>query len=243
MGGTARYAFLSLGLPRKLEPGWMNAFLRGFFELATAEKVILAGGDTGASQSGFVADVILVGEAPRGRSILRSGARPGDEIWVTGRLGLASLGLRTIRAATVRERVRLAKAELLQSFYYPQPRLRIGRFLRERKLASAMIDLSDGLSLDLARLCKESEAGARVFEAQIPRSSQTPLRDALHGGEDLELLFTVPPGRSHALPGSIGGVKLTRVGQIIPSGRPGKKLLLVRGDEEHPLPVLGFQHF
>ena len=145
----------------------------------------------------------------------------------------------TIRAATVRERVRLADAEPLQSFFYPQPRLRIGRFLRQRSLASAMIDLSDGLSLDLARLCKESGAGARVFEAQIPRTPQTPLRDALHGGEDLELLFTVPPGKSHTVPRSIGGVKLTRIGQII----SGKKLRLVRGGKEHPLPVLGFQHF
>ena len=243
MGGTPLYAFLSLGLPRETTTDWLNDFLKGFFKLARTSNVVLAGGDTGTSRSGFIADVIVAGEAPRGKSILRSGARPGDEVWVTGHLGLAAAGLRAIETATVRQRPRLTGSKLLRSFFYPQPRLRIGSFLRERRLASAMIDLSDGLSLDLSRLCKESEVGARIFEASIPRTSRTPIRDALHGGEDMELLFTIPTRKSGALPRSIGGVKLTRIGEIIPPRRAGQNLLIVRDGKERPLPVLGFQHF
>src|SRR4029077_8251747 len=98
-------------------------FLQGFLKLATAEKVVLAGGDTGTSRNGFMADVIVVGEVPREKSIMRSGARPGDEVWVTGRLGLAAVGLRAIGAATVSERSRLIHSQLLRSLFYPQPRL------------------------------------------------------------------------------------------------------------------------
>lgn len=246
MGGIPRYAFLSLGLPPGLEADWSEEFFSGFFKLAEAAKVLLAGGDTGRSRSGLVADIMVAGEVPRGESILRSGARPGDEIWVTGRLGLATTGL----AALEKFGASAGKigGEPLQSFFYPQPRLRVGCFLRERKLASAMIDLSDGLSIDLARLCQESGVGARIFEDSIPRSPETALRDALHGGEDLELLFTVPPARSGELPRSIAGVKLTRIGEIMAAEKGagkkrGRHLLLVRADKESPLPVLGFQHF
>src|SRR5262249_12842537 len=135
------------------------------------------------------------------------------------------------------------QAEALGKLFYPQPRLRVGQTLRKKKLASAMIDLSDGLSLDLARLCLESGVGARIFESAIPRAPETPLAKALHGGEDLELLFTVTRRRSHALPRSIGGVKLTRIGEVLAKKTDVNKLLLVRGDGERPLPVRGFQHF
>ena len=239
MGGVPRYAFLSLGLPPRLPSRWMDGFWRGFFRLASAAKVILAGGDTGASRngvvSGFVADIVVLGETPRNRAILRSGARPGDEIWVTGKLGMAASGLRVLQES---KKKTSHKADL-EAFFYPQPRLRIGQYLRERKLASAMIDLSDGLSLDLARLCEESRVGASIREASIPRSSRTAMDCALHGGEDLELLFTVPARQSRRLPESLGGVRLTRIGQII----SGRKLLLVRGEKAHPLLVRGFQHF
>ena len=234
MGGVPRYAFLSLGLPRRLPSGWVDGFWRGFFRLAAAAKVILAGGDTGASASGVVADIMVMGETPRHRAILRSGARPGDEIWVTGKLGMAASGLRALQG-----KKSPVRKEFLQAFFYPQPRLRAGQYLRERKLPSAMIDMSDGLSIDLARLCEESRVGASIIEASLPRSSRTSMDCALHGGEDLELLFTVPARRSRRLPGSIGGVQLTLVGHII----SGRKLLLVRGEKAHPLPVRGFQHF
>ncbi len=241
MGGVPRYAFLSLGLPPRLPSGWLDGFWRGFFRLAAAAKVILAGGDTGASPNRFVADIMVVGETPRHRAILRSGARPGDEIWVTGKLGMAASGLRALQEGKKlqEDRKKTSHKEDLEAFFYPQPRLRAGQYLRERKLASAMIDLSDGLSIDLARLCEESRVGASIIEASIPRSSRTAMDWALHGGEDLELLFTVPARRSRRLPESLGGVRLTRIGHII----AGRILLLVRGEKAHPLPVRGFQHF
>ncbi|MBI4463597.1 MAG: thiamine-phosphate kinase [Acidobacteria bacterium] len=235
MGGTPRYAFLSLALPPRMEPRWVKDFLRGFLQLAQSAKVVLAGGDTGASPKGVLADVLLVGEVERHQAILRRGARPGDEIWVTGLLGRAADALAALRA----ENQRAKQRALLQPLFHPQPRLSIGQYLRRRKLASAMIDLSDGLSIDLARLCQESGVGARIAEESVPRPSQTPLRHALHGGEDFELLFTVPPQCSARLPRSIGRVPLTCIGRIL----SGRKLFLVRGNKQSPLPIRGFQHF
>ncbi|MGH9782855.1 MAG: thiamine-phosphate kinase [Terriglobia bacterium] len=254
MGGAPRFAFLSLGLPRKSSPrrsppgqGWdqrwnrrwpqrqINGFLEGFFRLAAASKVVLAGGDTGSSAGGFLADVVVVGDVPRGQAILRSGARPGDEIWVSGTLGTAALGLAVLQRG---EKLRRSHAAF-QAFCCPEPRLRIGQYLLRRKLASAMMDLSDGLSIDLARLCEASGVGARLDSASLPRLTQTSLHNALHGGEDLELLFTVSPQRSPQLPRSIGGVPLTRIGQITSE----RKLWLLRDNRKQPLPILGFQHF
>ena len=235
MGGSPRYVFLSLGLPRKTDQHWINGFLTGFLRLAAASKVVLAGGDTGSSAGRFLADVVVIGDAPRNQAILRSGARPGDEIWVTGTLGTAALGLSVLQKG---EKLRRSHAAF-QAFGYPEPRLRIGQYLRRRKLASAMMDLSDGLSIDLARLCEASRVGARIVEAALPRLAQTPLRHALHGGEDLELLFTVPPDRSRQLPRNLGGAPLTRIGQITFE----RKLWLLRDHRTQPLPILGFQHF
>jgi len=248
MGGIPRYAFLSLGLPSRLSMDWVDDFLGGFFKLAQAARVVLAGGDTGRSRGGFVADIIIVGDVVHGEAVLRGGARPGDEIWVTGLLGQAAEGLAGLEAWGARAGRMKRCAEAVRAFLYPQPRLRAGRYLRERKLASAMMDLSDGLSIDLARLCQQSAVGARVFEDSIPRQPETAPEHFLHGGEDLELLFTVPPDRSHKLPSRIAGVQLTRIGEIV-SGKKGagKKsrpnLLLVRNGKESVFPILGFQHF
>ena len=235
MGGTPRYAFLSLALPKRLNQSWVQGFLKGFLQLAEAQKVTLAGGDTSASQNGVIADVIVIGEVPRNQAVRRGGARPGDEIWVTGTLGNAALALSLLRSG---KKIRRPPVPF-QVLFYPQPRLEIGRYLRRQKLATAMIDLSDGLSIDLARLCADSGTGARLVEEAIPRFPPTTLRQALHGGEDLELLFTSPPERSPLLPKSLAGVSLTRIGKII----PGRKLWLVRDRKSYPLPVLGFQHF
>ena len=241
MGGTARFVFLSLAVPRptgKTSNHWMDGFVEGFLCLAAECKVILAGGDTSLSSGGFLADVVVVGEVPRGRAILRSGARPGDEIWVSGNLGTAAVGLAALQRGKKLRRSHAA----FQAFCYPEPRLRIGGYLRRRKLASALMDLSDGLSVDLARLCEASAVGAQIDAASLPRLADTPLRAALHGGEDFELLFTAPSDtseRSRLLPRSIGGVPLTRIGRITSQ----RKLWLIQDNRKQPLPVLGFQHF
>ena len=248
MGGTPRFVFLSLAVPRrnaaksgktgKKATKWLDDFLAGFLDLAARSKVVLAGGDTGASAAGLFADVVVVGEVPRDRAVLRSGARPGDEIWVSGRLGTAAVGL----AAFQRKKKLEPSHAAFQAFCYPKPRLRIGSYLRRRKLASAMMDLSDGLSIDLARLCEASRVGAEIDAANLPCLAEASLNDALHGGEDFELLFTVPSeirARSRKLPRSLDGVPLTRIGRIT----SGRRLSLIQGNRKQPLPILGFQHF
>ena len=234
MGGTPRFVFLSLAVPRRTRSEWMDGFIDGFLRLASASKVVLAGGDTGMSSGGFLADVLVVGEVPRGQAVLRSGAQPGDEIWVSGALGTAAVGW----AALQRGKKLRPSPAMLQAFFYPQPRLRIGNYLRRRKIPSAMLDLSDGLSVDLMRLSEASAVGAEIDAASVPRLAETPLRSALHGGEDFELLFTVPPKRSRQLRRSLGGVPLTRIGRIIPQ----RKLWLIQNNRKRSLPILGFQH-
>ena len=244
MGGTPRFVFLSLAVPRndgkaaiarKTGRRWLDGFLAGFFQLADRSRVALAGGDTGSSAAGLIADVVVVGEVTRGQAILRSGAKPGDEIWVSGKLGTAAVGLDTFESGK-----KLAPSHpAFEAFCYPEPQLRIGSYLRRRKLATAMLDLSDGLSIDLARLTEASGVGAEVDADSLPRLPETSLRNALHGGEDFELLFTVPAKRSKQLPRRIGGVQLTRIGRIT----RGRRLLLVENKHRKPIPVLGFQHF
>ncbi|MBI2817890.1 MAG: thiamine-phosphate kinase [Acidobacteria bacterium] len=242
MGGVPRHVFLSLGLPKRLQTGWVEEFFEGFFALAKSAKVVLAGGDTGASRSGFIGDVIVVGEVPSGQAVLRSGARPEDEIWVTGELGRAARGLERLQARS-RARKQHAESDALDAFFYPQPRLRAGIYLRQRKLASSMMDISDGLSIDLFHLCKASGVAARIIDREIPHDEQTSSRHYLHGGEDLELLFTVPPERSREMPRSIAGVTLTRIGEIREFNRRKPRLLLTSNGHDSPLPVQGFQHF
>ena len=166
---------------------------------------------------------------------MRSGARPGDAIWVSGDLGGAAVGLELLRKGKKLAR----RKEVLRPLFYPQPRLALGRLLSRRGLASSMIDLSDGLSIDLSRLCEASGVGARIDAEAIPRLRQTPFEKALHGGEDFELLFTVPPSQAKRVPKQVEGVRLARIGQVV----RGRRLRLVRAGREGVLPVLGFEHF
>ena len=211
IGGTPLAVFLSLALPSDLSQSWVRGFLRGLAKLGARYGVTLAGGDTAQSPGGVLADIIVVGTVPRGRAILRSGARPGDRIFVTGDLGGSAAGVREMEKAKVRARD-------YPRHFYPEPRIEVGRILREKKLATAMIDTSDGLSTDLAHICEESGVGAEIDAAAIPRACVgKPLRVvdfdfALHGGEDYELLFTARPGKR--IPRMISGVCVTEIGRI-----------------------------
>lgn len=237
MGGVPRYAFLSLALPASVNWRWVQGFFRGLFRLAKSCGVTLAGGDTSASRSGIVADIMVVGEVPAGQAVLRSGAQPGDAIWISGQLGGAAAALKWLlrKKAAFPSR----RSALLRPLLYPQPRLAIGRALRQRGLTSAMLDVSDGLSIDLARLCEASGVGARVVAEAIPHPRNATWEEMLHGGEDFELLFTVPRRLSRKVPRRIGGVPLTRIGEITSS----RRLRLLRQGTEEPLPVRGFEHF
>src|SRR5580700_7624549 len=204
MGGKPIAAFLSLALPENLAQSWVNQFLNGFLKLADRFQVTLAGGDTAQSPGGILADIVVLGSVPRGEAIRRSGARAGDRIYVTGALGGAAGTLKLLFSGQ-----KLRPADFPRHFH-PIPRIEVGRFLRERGLASAMIDLSDGLSTDLGHICEESGVGAEIRANTVPREKigkparQVELEYALHGGDDYGLLFTAPKGKR--IPSRIAGV-------------------------------------
>jgi len=234
IGGQPLAAFLSLALPRNTSPLWTQGFLGGLLRLARQFRVTLAGGDVAESLRGVVADVAVLGMVPQGTAVLRSGAKPGDKLYVTGRLGASAMTLQALR----HKGKKVAQARLYRSHFFPQPRVAVGSFLRRRALASAMIDLSDGLSTDLRHICEESAVGALVQAARVPCSPGADLQQALHGGEDYELLFAAPQGAR--IPALIAGVRVTRIGEVL-AGK-GRWLLDERGRRLRLEPH-GWQHF
>jgi thiamine-monophosphate kinase len=220
MGGEPRFFLLSLAVARWADARWVDGFYRGLLRLAARAGATLVGGDVGRSDK-VMCDIVVCGAVPRGRALRRDGARAGDAIYVSGRLGGSALGLSTGRGAAWRRHLR------------PEPRLALGRFLRERVRATGAMDLSDGISTDLRRFAAASKLAAEI-EAP-PQFAGASLEQALHGGEDYELLFTVPSRTK--VPAEFEGVPLTRIG-VMRRGRPGTVLL---GDR--PLPPLGFDHF
>jgi thiamine-monophosphate kinase len=179
----------------------------------------LAGGDT-TRRSEILINITVAGEIPSGRAVLRSGAREGDLLYVSGRLGEAELGLRLVQQS---QGAASKKNRLTRKHLYPEPRLALGQWLVKKGLPTAMIDLSDGLSSDLLHLCAASAVGARLEKARIPQVRRTdvaishghePLQFALHGGDDYELLFTIPPRKAKFLPKIFRGVPLTAIGKI-----------------------------
>jgi thiamine-monophosphate kinase len=259
MGARPVAAFLSLGLPRELtiaagrRPAWVNRFLDGMLTLADAHKTPLAGGDLSESPVAM-ADIVLVGSVPRGKALLRSGALPGHLLYVTGALGGAAAGLDHLAqlaglASSTKPRPRSPQppripkklAALLAPHLYPQPRIAQGLWLQRHGLASAALDLSDGLSTDLAHLCQESGVAAEVDSALLPVQPGATLAQTLNGGEDYELLFTAPADAR--LPRTIAGVAITRIGRIVPAraGYPAVTLLGTRGSK--PLAPHGWEHF
>jgi thiamine-monophosphate kinase len=253
MGARPVAAFLSLGLPRELtiasgrRRSWVKRFLDGLLALAEAHNTPLAGGDLAESQIA-VADIVLVGAVPQGRALLRSGAHPGDLLYVTGALGGAAAGLARLAelAQTQPDRSnppripKILTAQLAPQLY-PQPRIRQGLWLQSHGMASAALDLSDGLSTDLAHLCEESGVAAEVDAALLPIHPAATLAQALHGGEDYELLFTAPAAAR--LPRSIAGLPVTRIGRILKArgGQPPITLLTPQGPQ--PLEPRGWEHF
>jgi len=240
MGGEPVAAFLSLALPRDLPQAWVGRFLRSLISLAEKFGVTLAGGDTAESPNGILADIIVVGKAPKGHAVLRSSARPGDRIFVSGELGGSAAAVLQMRTKPKKK----VNPRDYRRHFYPEPQIELGRILREKGLASAMIDTSDGLSTDLAHLCEESGMGAELESVLIPRASVgKPAREvdldlALHGGEDYELLFTARPGKR--IPAQIGGVALTHIGHVT----RGRTVLLsnLKG-VAYQLEPRGWEHF
>jgi thiamine-monophosphate kinase len=249
MGARPRFCLLSVGVPAVR---WRGRFLeelyRGVRALARRHGVPIIGGDTSRTPERVVVDSIVIGEVRRGRALMRGGARPGDRIFVTGTLGAAAAGLKVLESRA-RARLTTATRGLVGRQLRPTPRVEWGALLGEKRLATALIDLSDGLSSDLAHLCRESGVGA-LLEAELlpvePRLKSAGLSEdealslALDGGEDFELLFTASARAASRLPREVGGVPVTRVGEV--TGERGK-VRLVRGGRARLLRPGGFEHF
>ena len=230
MGATPRFFFLTLAIPSSRTGAWLDKFLQGMAKAARQLGLRLAGGDT--TQFPVVSiSITVLGAIRKGHAITRSGARPGDLIYVSGRLGGAQLGLELLqRGLGKKARYR----SFLQPHLYPRIRLELGDWLARHRVATSMMDVSDGLSTDLTRLCHASKVGARVFESRIPcvrvpgspelaSLKLNPLQMALHGGDDYELLFTVPPAKSAQLEKAPRFRELTQIGEIT----GGRRTLLV----------------
>jgi len=251
MGARPRFCLLSVGVPRER---WRGRFLEelyaGVGALAEAHGVHIIGGDTSRTPERVVIDSIVLGEVRSGRAVLRSGARVGDQIFVTGSLGGAAAGLKILEGVAVRQsRLKGFERSLVERQLRPVARVEWGALLCERRLATASIDLSDGLSSDLAHVCRESGVGARIEAASLPLdplleqaglSESDALRLALDGGEDFELLFTVSERNARKLPNELNGVRVTRIGEV--TAERGKIRLIHKGRERILRPG-GFEHF
>jgi thiamine-monophosphate kinase len=249
MAGEPLACFLSLGLPADIPQEWVDEFFAGFIKLAKRFGIPLAGGDTGESPHGVIADVMVVGSAPRGKAVRRSRAKPGDSIYVTGALGGSAAGFeRLLREArrkskdfNRRERRGFAesgKKTQRDPHFYPEPRIALARKLRG--IASSMIDLSDGLSTDLAHICEESGVGAELEAEAIPVARGATTEQALHGGEDYELLFTA--SEKKRVPTLIAGVPVRKIGRI--TRERAQMIWMVTPDGERvAMPSGGWEHF
>ena len=267
MGAKPLAAFLSLSVPPEFTasengPGWVDRFLDGLLALADHARVPLAGGDTaqspkfdklGQKQAGLAAaDIILLGQVARGRALLRSGARVGDVIYVTGALGGAAAELLAL-GRDPSQFLNLVHAAGRHPHLYPQPRLAVGRKLTAQKWAHAAIDISDGLSTDLSHICEASGLAAELDAAAIPLHSlavhaerdgwvPSAMALALHGGEDYELLFTA--ARRARIPQTIGGISIHPIGLMLQK-KPRQPLIAIRQHNGKLVEVEagGWEHF
>lgn len=256
MGARPRWALCSIGVPEEI---WKSNFVDDFFDgllgLADHYDVQLIGGDISRTPERVVIDSILFGETEASRSVLRSGARPGDSIFVTGSLGGAAAGLRLIEQGARLNKIAEDDRwhlihEILLRQLSPQPRVGWGLVLGQEELTKAMIDISDGLSSDLHHLCRASEVGALLELESIPvnpvvselsgRRALDPLLLALHGGEDFELLFTVAPEKVAALPTKVDGVPVTKIGEI---KSQSEGVRISEGNRVWDLDPEGWKHF
>lgn len=255
MGGTPRFYLVSLGLTGKESVRDIDSIYSGMEASGDETGIRLIGGNTACSQSGLLISITLLGEVPKREMVTRSGARVGDSIYVTGTLGDSAAGLETLK-----KRMRKGSRGTLPSFralpskhLMPKARWREGRLLAKQKIPSAMIDLSDGLSSDLAHIANQSGVGAHLVCKDIPLSAtlkryaksvgSNPYDYALHGGEEYELLFCVPEENKAKLERLIlnEAIEARCIGKIIPK-RNG---LLVKGMDgtTYKLKPLGYNHF
>ena len=257
MGSRPVAAFLSMALPEELVAArrgtsWMERFFDGFLALAKQYDVPLAGGDTAQAVDRACFDVVVLGAVKRGRAWLRSGAKAGDLIYVTGALGGAAAELMALERSP-RRFARLTKAMDRHPHLYPNPRLDVAKKLAASRLVRAAIDVSDGLSTDLTHICEESGLSAEVDASAIPVHrmameaehrgwAASAMELAFNGGEDYELLFTAAP--EMRVPRRVAGVKIHQVGRMVRKKTRGPLVMLKDEDGRvRALEARGWQHF
>ncbi|HYP29773.1 MAG TPA: thiamine-phosphate kinase [Blastocatellia bacterium] len=260
MGGVPKFAMVSIALPRASSSELASEVMRGVIEVSEASGVSLVGGDTSGSPGALFIDTSVIGECATGRAVTRAGAKPGDRIFVTGSLGASMLGLGLLQSGHRLDQFMKDDAgesadnmimRALLRHLSPAPRLKEGRLIGEAHIASAMIDISDGLSGDLSHILEESRCGAIIKADAVPVSECVktlaaagmkiePLNLALHGGEEYELLFTVSQEKSDRLIelSKDFDEPITMIGEIVE--HPG--LYLDRDGQLEVLTPSGYEH-
>jgi len=248
MGGTPKYFLISMGLPKNLPLSFISSLYRGLKEGARRFRVDLIGGDTSLSQK-IVINICLLGEGKKQDLVFRKGAKAGNDLFVSGTLGDAALGLKILQEEGGMQGPR----GLIEKHLSPCPRIQLGQTIAQRHWATAMIDVSDGLLIDTSHLIEESGVGVRIWEDRIPLSrlyrkwihsySKDPYQIALCGGEDYELLFTAPPEMRRKILSISLPLKtpITHIGKILPK-KAGVHIVRHHGKEYSPS-RLGFEHF
>jgi thiamine-monophosphate kinase len=261
MGAVPRYLLISLAVPSRFKPPQVFNLYKGLMKACRVHDVSLIGGDTSASRAGLFVSVTLLGTSALGRALLRRGARVGDHIYVTGTLGDSLAGLQLLAGGTSRPAARRPSSPLraahreflIHRHLHPTARIEEGRWLNNARLATAAIDLSDGLSGDLRHICEESRVGAEIELGKLPISTAChayaesrrlrPIQLALTGGEDYELLFTAPPAKQSTIArqARARGLHVTRIGTIRPR-RFGVRMKAADG-ATRPIPLISYEHF
>ena len=249
MGAEPGFFLLNLAMPERRTGAWLDGYLRGLARASRRLDISLIGGDLAKAARVSVC-ITVIGYAKYGAAIPRTGAKSGDLVCVSGRLGGARLGLEIVRKKLQRE---AGAKRLLLPHLYPEVRLKLGAWLARNRIASAMMDISDGLSIDLERLCEASRVGATIEAARLPCARipeewakrlrlgpSAELEFALHGGDDYELLFTVPPSRARKLRLVPRSVPVTRIGTI---GRDRRIQITGHDGRTRALPPHGWDHF
>jgi thiamine-monophosphate kinase len=252
-GGTPRFALVSLGLPGDLEVEFIDGLYEGLREEAARFGVDVVGGNISRSRLGIFIDVFLLGEAPRGNVLLRSGARPGDRVLLTGSVGDAAAGVALLLDPALSAAEPYASTAVERQLA-PTPRVREGELIGSLHEASAMIDVSDGIAGDIGHICERSGVSVRLAAESLPVDAENRALSlaskgnewhfALRGGEDYELLLTAPAARAEGLARRITaetGTPVALVGEILPPDRPSE--LVLPGGAVVPLGAAGWDHF
>ncbi len=254
MGGVPKFALISIALPHWCSSDFIDELFEGILQLADESGVAIIGGDTSSSRDSLFIDVSVIGECQRGKAVTRRGANAGDRVYISGSLGASGLGLSLLEDGfrlDDSQALSSAKTQAVRKHLLPDPRLTLGRALGETGLATSMIDISDGLSTDLWHILDESGLGAVIYADAVPiaecirsiaseTSGIDPLRLALDGGEEYELLFTASPEKAGALAelSDSLGVSLTAIGDIVVK----KELQLARDGDFESIHPSGYEH-